>query len=197
MNRKHDKDRKAAPEAEIEPEEEALADQELEEGIAAVAEAPAPAETDRFQKEAAEWKDRALRTAADMENYRKRAIRERDEAGDRGQAMVLGRVVDVIDDLARVAHLDPANTSAEALHEGMLAIERKLLKALETSGLERLDPAGEPFDPTTQEAVASLPAPDEQSDHTVAQVYQPGYRFKGNLLRPARVAVYQWKGDSA
>ncbi len=157
---------------------------------AAVAEPPAEA-VQRLEREAQEWKDRALRAAADLENYRRRAVREREEAGLRGQTDVLGRMIDVVDDLARVAHLDPAGTTTQALHEGMLAIERKFLKALELAGVERLDPAGQPFDPNEHEAVATLPAPGAEADHTVGAVYQHGYRFKGTLLRPARVAVFQ------
>ena len=146
----------------------------------------------RLEREIGEWKDRALRASADFDNYRRRAVKERDEANGRGQAMAFERIIDVIDDLARVAHLDPAKTTAESLHEGMLAIERKFLKTLETAGLERIDPMGQPFDPKAHEAVASLPAPDAESDHTVGAVYQHGYRYKGTLLRPARVAVLQW-----
>jgi molecular chaperone GrpE len=146
----------------------------------------------RLERELAEWKDRALRAAADFENYRKRAVRERDEASGRGQAEALQRMVDVVDDLARVAHLDPAQTSSDALHEGMLAIERKFLKTLEAAGVERLDPAGQPFDPRMHEAVAALPAPSADKDQVVGAVYQHGYTFKGALLRPARVAVLTW-----
>ena len=150
----------------------------------------------RLEREVGEWKDRALRASADFDNYRRRAVKERDEANGRGQAMAFERIIDVIDDLARVAHLDPAKTTVEALHEGMLAIERKFLKTLETAGLERVDPQGEPFDPKLMEAVATLPAPDPESDHTVGAVYQHGYRYRGTLLRPARVAVLQWTEPS-
>ena len=143
-----------------------------------------------------EWKDRALRASADFDNYRKRAMKERDEANGRGQAMAFEKIIDVIDDLARVAHLDPAKTSAEALHEGMLNIERKFMRTLETAGLERIDPAGEPFDPRVHEAVAMLPAPNAEADQTVGAVYQHGYRYKGSLLRAARVAVLQWQGGA-
>ena len=157
----------------------------------AVAE-PADQQVLRLERELAEWKDRAMRAAADFENYRKRAIRERDEALGRGQTEVLQRMVEVVDDLARVAHLDPSQTSSDALHEGMLAIERKFLKTLEAAGVERLDPAGTPFDPHMHEAVAVLPAASAGQDHVVGAVYQHGYTFKGALLRPARVAVLTW-----
>lgn len=145
----------------------------------------------RLEAQVAEWKDRALRGAADFDNFRKRAWKEREDAAARGQSEIVGKVIDVVDDLARVAHLDPATTSAQALHEGMLAIERKMMKMLETVGIERIDPVGQTFDPNLHEAVTTLPAPDSAQDDKVAQVFQPGYRFKSTLLRPARVAVYQ------
>lgn len=154
-----------------------------------------PAADDRVaqaEREAGEWRDRALRAAADLENFRRRAVRDREDTALRSQADVLARVLDVVDDLARVAHLDPAATSAAALHDGMLQIERKFLKVLETAGVERVDPAGLPFDPTLHEAVTMMPAPNAEADHTVGMVLQHGYRFRGTLLRPARVAVLSW-----
>ena len=179
----------------IEADDAARADAERAGGVAAVE--PADQQAARLERELSEWKDRALRAAADFDNYRKRAIRERDEAAGRAQGDVLARIVDVVDDLARVAHLEPAQTTSEALHEGMLAIERKFLKTLEAAGVERIDPAGRPFDPNLHEAVAALPAPSPDKDHTVGAVYQHGYTFRGMLLRPARVAVLTWTAPAA
>jgi len=194
----------AAPEADqdlvagelerLEAEDAARASAEQAAG-AAVAE-PATQQLQRLEREALEWKDRAMRAAADLENYRKRANRERDEALGRGQSEVLGRVIDVVDDLARVAHLEPSQTTSDALHEGMLAIERKFLKLIESTGVERVSPAGQAFDPRLHEAVATLPASNAAQDHTVGAVYQHGYTFKGVLLRPARVAVLTWSGPA-
>lgn len=163
---------------------------------AAIAE-PATEAIARLEREVAEWKDRALRGAADHENYRRRAVREREEAQVRGQTEVLKRMLDVVDDLARVSGLDPATTTGQAFHEGMLAIERKFLKSLELSGVERINPAGERFDPNSHEAVSVQPAPSAEGDQTVGAVYSHGYRFKGTLLRPARVAVLQWAPPAA
>ena len=150
----------------------------------------------RLERELADWKDRALRAAAEFENFRKRAARERDEMWNRGQAEVIGRILEVVDDLARVAHLDPEQTTAVSLHEGMGLVERKFLKVLESVGLERVDPAGQPFDPHSHEAVTTMPAASAEADHTVGAVFQAGYRFRGALLRPARVAVLQWTGPA-
>jgi molecular chaperone GrpE len=158
---------------------------------------PADQAIERLEREVGEWKDRALRAAADHDNFRKRMLREREESWARAQADVLARILEAVDDMVRVAQLDPEQTSAAALHEGVALVEKKLLKALEAAGLERIDPAGQPFDPQSHEAVTSVPAPEREADHTVGEVFQHGYRFRGALLRPARVAVLQWKEPEA
>jgi molecular chaperone GrpE len=72
-------------------------------------------------------------------------------------------------------------------------IEKKLLKSLAGHGLEIVNPVGHPFDPAVHEAVTTMPAVSPEEDHLVAQVFQVGYVFNGQLLRPARVVVKQWK----
>jgi molecular chaperone GrpE len=79
------------------------------------------------------------------------------------------------------------------LQQGVEMIERKLLKSLAGHGLEIVNPVGQPFDPAVQEAVTTAPAESPEEDHLVAQVFQVGYVFNGQLLRPARVVVKQWK----
>lgn len=157
---------------------------------------PAGEAPQRLEREAAEWKDRALRAAAEFENFKKRTARERAETWGRAQGDLIARALDALDDLGRIAALDPAQTSAQALHEGAGLVERKLLKALEGVGLERVDPAGQPFDPNLHEAVMTAPAASPEADHTVGSVFQPGYRMNGVLLRPARVAVLTWAGPA-
>ena len=73
-------------------------------------------------------------------------------------------------------------------------VEKKLLKALGAAGLEIVDPVNQSFDPQLHEAVATEPALSPEDDHVVARVYQVGYKFNGQLLRPARVVVKQWNG---
>lgn len=137
-------------------------------------------------------RERHLRLAAEFDNYRKRVAKERAEQYERAQAALATRFLDVLDDLDRLDN-DPS-TPADALREGIGLIERKFRKELETAGLERIDPMGQPFDPAEHEAVAVLPAPSPDRDHTVSATFQTGYRFKGTLLRPARVQVYQSQG---
>jgi molecular chaperone GrpE len=104
------------------------------------------------------------------------------------------QLLDPLDDLARFAHVDPATVEAVTVVQGAEMVEKKLLKSLGSAGLEIIDPVNQTFDPTLHEAVATEPALSPEDDHVVARVYQSGYRFNGQLLRPARVVVKQWNG---
>jgi molecular chaperone GrpE len=148
----------------------------------------------RLENEVAELKDQHLRLAAEFDNYRKRIVRERAELSERAQAALVVRLLDVLDDLDRVVASDPASTDGGALRDAVLMVDKKLRKELEAAGVERIDPAGEPFDPSVHEAVSTVPAADASQDHTVSATFQSGYRFKGQLVRPARVQVYSTQG---
>lgn len=140
------------------------------------------------------WKDRHLRLAAEYDNFRKRTTKERAETWTRAQADLVSRLADALDDLSRFAHIDPAETDAKTLHEGVDLVERKVWKELESAGVTRIDQAGVPFDPHVHEAVTTQPAQNPQQDHTVGQVVQAGYKLRDTLLRPARVVVLTWQG---
>lgn len=146
------------------------------------------------ERELAEQRDKYLRLAAEYDNFRKRAMRERQEAGQRGQAELVKQLVDPLDDLARFAHVDPSTVDASTVVQGAEMVEKKLLKALAAAGLTIINPQDEPFDPALHEAVATEPALSREDDHMVARVYQSGYQFGSQLLRPARVVVKQWNG---
>jgi molecular chaperone GrpE len=143
----------------------------------------------KLEGDLAELRDRHLRLAAEFDNYRKRSSRERAELADRAQASFVAKLLDVLDDLDRLVASDPS-TPLASLREGLSAVDRKLWKELQDAGVERIDPVGSAFDPALHEAVSTTPAPDEASEHTVSATFQPGYRFKGALVRPARVQVY-------
>ena len=183
-------------------------DDDLEMSAAGAADAPAggsnapvadgvPMEKDAGADTAqklAEQHEKYLRLAAEYDNFRKRSNRERQEAQARGQAELLKSMLDVLDDIGRFAHVDPATTNVETVVEGVAMVEKKLLKTLGALGLELVNPAGEPFDPAMHEAVMTEPAATPEDDHLVARVFQLGYLFNGQLLRPARVVVKQWNG---
>jgi molecular chaperone GrpE len=148
-----------------------------------------PAADTVVESEMRDLKDRHLRLAAEFDNYKKRVARERSELSDRAQATFIARLLDVLDDLDRVSGEDTAR-SPEALREAVVMIDRKLRKELESAGVERVDPVGQPFNPAEHEAVSVIPAPEPAQAHLVSATFQSGYRFKGALVRPARVQVY-------
>lgn len=150
----------------------------------------------RLDQENAELKDRHLRLAAEFDNFRRRTAKERVELSDRAQAALAAKLLDVLDDLERVSAGAAQDGSGDVVQQGLTLIDKKLRKELEAAGLERIDPAGQPFDPAFHEAVSVLPPPEPAKDHTVSATFQSGYRFKGVLIRPARVQVYSSEGHA-
>ena len=142
----------------------------------------------------ADAQDKYLRLAAEFDNFRKRALRDKLDAERLGMAIVIKDMLDALDDLGRFAHVDPTTVEAVTVVQGAEMVEKKLFKVLGGHGLEVVNPAGHPFDPALHEAITTTPALSAEEDHVVAQVFQVGYRFKGQLLRPARVVVKQWPG---
>jgi molecular chaperone GrpE len=147
-----------------------------------------------WQRRVDEQRDRYLRLAAEYDNFRKRTVKERQEAGWRAQAEMAKGMIDALDDLSRFAHVDPLTVDAATVVQGVDMVERKLLKSLAGHGLEVVDPLDQPFDPKVHEAIGTEPALSREDDHLVGKVYQKGYVFNGLLLRPARVIVKQWNG---
>jgi len=149
----------------------------------------------RLEDQLEEARDRHLRLAAEYDNYRKRVARERTELADRAQAALVGRLLDLLDDMDRLGS-DGSAASGEQLRQAVELVDKKLWKELQAAGLERIDPVGAPFDPSLHEAVSTVPAPSRDKDHQVSATFQAGYRFKGNLVRPARVQVYSEQGQA-
>jgi molecular chaperone GrpE len=154
--------------------------------------AAAPAADARRELE--EQRDKYLRLAAEYDNYRRRTTKERQEAGARAQADLVKQLIDSLDDLSRFAHVDPSTVDAATVVQGAEMVEKKMLKAFGAAGLEVVNPVDQAFDPALHEAVVTEPAASSEDDHMVARVFQAGYVFNGQLLRPARVVVKQWNG---
>lgn len=142
----------------------------------------------------AQAEDRLLRLAAEYDNYRKRTAREKSAAFDRGATALVMRLLDVLDDIDRLSASDPTTTSYQSFRAAYGVVEKKLQKELESAGLERIDPVGAPFDPTQHEAVAAAAPETSEQDQTVKATFQAGYRYKGAVIRPARVQVYASHG---
>lgn len=148
---------------------------------------------DMLQGELEAARDRNLRLAAEFDNYRKRVARDQTESVARAQANLVTKLVDVLDDLERVAH-HSENATTESLLHGVELVERKLRQTLESAGLERIAAEDAAFDPAVMEALMTVPADSAAEDDHVADVFQPGYRYQGVLLRPARVRVKKYEG---
>ena len=176
------------------PETDTSSDDAAAAGASLSLDADLAVERERLMAAAETEREKHLRLAAEFDNYRKRMIRERQEAGGRAQADLVQGLIEVLDDIMRFAHLDPSTVDSGTVVQGVAMVERKVMKTLSGHGLEVIDPVGRPFDPAFHEAVATEPATSSEEDHLVARVYQPGFLFRGQLLRPARVVVKQWLG---
>jgi molecular chaperone GrpE len=145
-------------------------------------------------KEAADMRDKMLRTLAEMENLRKRTAREVADARAYGITGFARDVLDIADSLQRALDAVPSETrdSADpmlkALIEGVELTERSLLNALEKNGVKKFDPSGGKFDPNFQQAMYEVPDASVPPG-TVVQVVQAGYMIGDRVLRPALVAV--------
>jgi molecular chaperone GrpE len=149
---------------------------------AAEAEAEAPAEPD--------FKDLYLRAAAETDNVRKRARRDVELASARGVARLARELLPSLDNLDRALAAAEAQESDAEHHltKGIRLVQQELQGALTRVGIEQFTPEGEAFHPHQHEAVAQQPFEGVDSG-VIVQVYQPGYRYKEEILRAAKVVV--------
>jgi molecular chaperone GrpE len=147
-----------------------------------------------LSKEAADHKDRMLRTLAEMENLRKRTDREVADSRVYGISNFARDILAVADNMDRaLGALDKdlrekADAGTKGLLDGVELTERELHKVLEKHGVKKFEPIGEKFDPNLHQAMYEVPDPSRPAG-TVAQVVQPGYMIGERILRPALVGV--------
>lgn len=145
---------------------------------------------DAAQRERDTYLDHLRRERAEFENYRKRSMRERTEALDRGAEALITQLLGVLDNFGYV--LEAAKDSDDAVARGARMVHDELRDVLAKAGLEDVPGVGSAFDPTWHDAVMQVEGETTDDDEpTVAQVLRNGYRFKGRVLRPASVAVTQ------
>lgn len=141
------------------------------------------------EQRAREHREAALRAQAELENYRRRAAREMEQARKFALERVMNDLLDVRDSLERGVEAARAEQATiEQVVEGTELTFRMLEKLLTTHGLTVVDPLGEPFDPERHEAMSLVPT-DEHAPDTVVTVVQKGFLLHDRLLRPARVLV--------
>lgn len=151
----------------------------------APAEAPAEEEPD--------WKDRYLRSVAELDNVRKRARRDAAAGEVRGVTRLARELLPAMDNLDRaIQHVEsdvPEGTGDQQLVEGLRIVHREMHAALAQAGIESYDPTGQEFDPRFHEAMTTAPAADDVLPGTVVTVYQAGYRRGDDVIRAAKVVV--------
>jgi molecular chaperone GrpE len=140
------------------------------------------------QREAAESRDAMLRMQAEMENLRKRLIREHEKSRRRTLERFMGDLLPVRDSLERGLEAASQTATVDALIEGKQLIMKLLTKVMDTHGLETIDPVGEAFDPQKHEAMTMIPS-EEHDENTVINVLEKGYQLHDRLIRPAKVVV--------
>ncbi len=161
--------------------------------------APAPAEVPLAEqlaaakKEAAENYDRFVRATADLENFRRRSVREKEELRLFAASRLLEDLLPALDNLALgLASAAQPKAELKALAGGVELVQQQLKSALWAHGLKEINPLGEPFDPHQHEAISHEPSVDVKPEH-ILRVVRTGYVLNGRLLRPASVIVSSGK----
>lgn len=142
----------------------------------------------KAEQEAAEQREAMLRMHAEMENLRKRLIRDLEKSRKRALEGFMDDLLPVRDSLEKGLEAAESEASVESLKEGKALILRMLGKVMSDHGLEEIDPVGESFDPELHEAISMIPSP-QHAENEVIDVVQKGYRLNDRLVRPARVVV--------
>jgi molecular chaperone GrpE len=139
--------------------------------------------------DAVDYKDRWLRTEADLQNFRRRAARDREEAVSRAQEAVLLDAIGVLDDLERALAVLTPEQAAEPWTQGVALTAQRMRDLLGRYGVREIEAVGRPFDPAVHDALLEIDPPEGVTPGTVAQVIMKGYRRVERALRAARVVV--------
>jgi len=150
---------------------------------------PAGDATEQARAEAADYKDRWLRSVAEFTNYRKRTEREWADVRASAGSDVIKVLLPVMDDLDRAFKSVPDEMQSQSWVEGFRLIERKFAGALAQAGVTPIETVGQMFDPNLHESVAAEPS--DKPHGTVLDEYRKGYRMNDRVLRPAMVKIAQ------
>ena len=136
-------------------------------------------------------KDKYLRLSAEFDNYRKRTLKEKAELIKNGGEKAISAVLPILDDLERALQNMQKADDVQAMYEGIELIYQKFLKNLGQEGLEKMEPIGTAFDTDFHEAVALIPAQEEDQKGKVLDCVQTGYKLHEKVIRHAKVVVAQ------
>ena len=142
----------------------------------------------QLKAELNKYKDIALRSVADLDNYRKRMAREKDDAIRYANASFLERLIPILDNFELGLQAAKAGGGQSAVQDGMMMVFKQLQEFLASSGVETIDATGKHFDPNLQEAIAQEENAEVAEGFVIRQL-RKGYRLKDRLIRPANVVV--------
>lgn len=162
-------------------------------GIPETPEAPAKEESpeDKLRREAADWRDKYMRLAAEFDNFRKRSIKERADYIAAASADTIKELLPVLDDFDRAIKANESVEDLGVVKEGFVLIHQKMYKRLESKGLKPLDAVGKPFDTDFHEAITQIPAPTEELKGKVVDEVEKGYSLHDKVIRFSKVVIGQ------
>ncbi len=149
---------------------------------------------DEATREVNVHKERYLRTVADLENYRKRAVREKEEARKQATCGLLEDILPVMDNFKLGLQSAESHEGGKVFAEGFRMILAQMENALKQNGLEEINPEGDLFDPNYHESISHLPSETVAEGHVI-EVHRIGYKIRERLLRPAQVVVSSGQPD--
>ncbi|HST31574.1 MAG TPA: nucleotide exchange factor GrpE [Chthoniobacterales bacterium] len=134
------------------------------------------------------FRDLAMRSQADFENYKKRCAREKDDAIKYANKSLLEKLVSIVDHFELGLEAARGEGEKSPVYSGMSLVLKQLQDFLSENGLQPIEAVGEKFDPNFHEAIAHQPSADVPEEHVITQTRR-GYRYKDRLLRPSTVIV--------
>jgi molecular chaperone GrpE len=177
------------PVTDPEAEEQEPAAAQNEESAATSTETTAPDDdADGLQADLDRFRDLALRSQADFENYKKRAAREKEEAIKYANSSLLEKLIAIVDNFELGLEAARSESEKSPIFSGMSMVFKQLMDFLADSGLQPINATGEKFDPNLHEAIAHEPS-NEFPEGTVVRQTRRGYKMKDRLLRPSSVVV--------
>jgi molecular chaperone GrpE len=141
-----------------------------------------------MEKKAADNYDKYVRAVAELDNYRKRAIREKADAIKYGNENLLRDILPLVDNLDRALEHVGSSDDLEAFKTGLKMLHEQLLCCLKKYGVEMIDAVGRDFDPNVHEAMLQVESDEHEASQVVSE-FERGYLLNGRLLRPAKVCV--------
>jgi molecular chaperone GrpE len=149
---------------------------------------PATQRIEQLEQECAELKDLALRTRADLENYRKRVIRDREDQVRFAEQQLVADLLPVLDDFYRALEATPDSDDGRTIRQGLDLVEKSLRKVLSDHQVTEIETAYLSFDPQFHEAVSQLPRADV-AEGTIVATVRRGFLLHDRVIRPAQVVV--------